>query len=429
MFETQPGEVMTHFNTKDNSCSNRGLFSLILWLLIILLIFEDAIQQVSPIFGYFDEAFALFGGVYYFFNRRPKAFLGIWWLLVLYVVFGLLGWCFNSSQPIQACLGDVFLNLKFFLALAFGLAVSSNLTSVQHEKMLTIIHALTYVFTILLLLNFVFNLFPGQEMRFGISIPKLFFSHSEYLAGAQIILLAAGLYLTKRNVAGTYVWVVFATLNVFCTFRYKAMAAAVVAVALFYVVLVRRKAITKWNLVVLCCIALLLAWGQITDYYLSGNETARNLLGAASAQIALDCFPIGTGFGSFASYMSKVFYSQVYFDYHLSGVYGLMNIPGGGSFISDVYWPMVLGQTGVVGLACIVAVYIKLFKMIQSGFLKDPNRYVCMLLLLLYLLIQSTASAAFVGPLSVPIGFLIGALAFDVRKVSSTKIAFRAAIK
>lgn len=413
----------------DNKRGNGGLFSLILWLLIILLVFEDAIQQVFPIFGYYDEAFALFGGVYYFFNRRPRAFLGIWWLLVLYIVFGFLGCCFNSSQPIQACLGDMFLNLKFFLALAFGVAVSHNFTSSRHEKILTAIHVLTYAFTLLLLLNFIFELFPGQEMRFGIAIPKLFFSHSEYLAGAQIFLLAAGLYLTKRNTAGTYVWIALASLNVFCTFRFKAMAAAIVAVALFYVVLVRRKAVTKWNLVVLCGIAVLLAWGQISDYYLSGNETARDLLGATSAQIAQDYFPIGTGFGSFASYMSKVFYSQVYFDYHLSGVYGLMNIPNGGSFISDVYWPMVLGQAGIAGLVCIVAVYIKLFKMVQSGFLDDPHRYVSMLLLLLYLLIQSTASAAFVGPLSVPIGFLIGALAFDMRKVPDAKIVNQTSIQ
>lgn len=154
----------------------------------------------------------------------------------------------------------------------------------------------------------------------------------------------------------------FAALNVFCTFRYKAMAAAIFAIALFYVVLVRRKSISKWNLICLCIIAVFIAWGQIVEYYFAGNETARDLLGTTSLQIAFDYFPLGTGFGSFASYMSKVYYSQVYFSYHLSSVYGLMNIPDGGSFISDVYWPMVLGQTGFLGLLCILSIYIKLFK-------------------------------------------------------------------
>lgn len=399
-----------------------NLYQYLLWLSIFLLVFEDPIQQCFPIFGYYDEVFALFGGLYYLFSRRSKVFLGIWWLIVLYVTAGLMSSCLYSTQPILACIGDIFLNLKFYLAMAFGLAASNDFVSVHREKMILIVRILTYCLTGLLLLNLVFNWFPGQEFRFGIAIPKLFFSHSEYLAGAQIILLAIGLYLTRNLGVGTYAWVFFAALNVFCTFRYKAMAAAIFAIALFYVVLVRRKSISKWNLICLCIITVFIAWGQIVEYYFAGNETARDLLGTTSLQIAFDYFPLGTGFGSFASYMSKVYYSQVYFSYHLSSVYGLMNIPDGGSFISDVYWPMVLGQTGFLGLLCILSIYIKLFKMIQSGSSKDPNRYICLLLLFLYLLIQSTASAAFVGPLSVPIGFLLGALAFDRRfKVGSIK--------
>lgn len=163
-----------------------NLYQYLLWLSIFLLVFEDPIQQCFPIFGYYDEVFALFGGLYYLFSRRSKVFLGIWWLIVLYVTAGLMSSCLYSTQPILACIGDTFLNLKFYLAMAFGLAASNDFVSVHREKMILIVRFLTYCLTGLLLLNFVFNWFPGQEFRFGIAIPKLFFSHSEYLAGAVV---------------------------------------------------------------------------------------------------------------------------------------------------------------------------------------------------------------------------------------------------
>lgn len=42
-----------------------NLYQYLLWLSIFLLVFEDPIQQCFPIFGYYDEVFALFGGLYY----------------------------------------------------------------------------------------------------------------------------------------------------------------------------------------------------------------------------------------------------------------------------------------------------------------------------------------------------------------------------
>lgn len=59
--------------------------------------------------------------------------------------------------------------------MAFGLAASNDFVSVHREKMILIVRILTYCLTGLLLLNLVFNWFPGQEFRFGIAIPKLFF--------------------------------------------------------------------------------------------------------------------------------------------------------------------------------------------------------------------------------------------------------------
>jgi len=95
--------------------------------------------------------------------------------------------------------------------------------------------------------------------------------------------------------------------------------------------------------------------------YTSSETTARAKLYTTSTQIARDDFPLGAGFGRFATYASHLYYSPVYQQYGLNNVYGLSRkYP---DFIDDTSWPGVIGETGyggfaifVVGLACLVLV-------------------------------------------------------------------------
>jgi hypothetical protein len=72
---------------------------------------------------------------------------------------------------------------------------------------------------------------------------------------------------------------------------------------------------------------------------------ARTALYATSGAIAVDHFPLGTGFGSFGSYASRVYYSDIYVEYGLSNLYGLS--ASASFFITDTFWPMVIGEGGI----------------------------------------------------------------------------------
>ena len=77
----------------------------------------------------------------------------------------------------------------------------------------------------------------------------------------------------------------------------------------------------KISLIVLGAIGLLgvvAAWKDIYFYYIKGaqREYARALILMTSIAIANDYFPLGTGFGTFGSYYSKVNYSPVFYLYH-----------------------------------------------------------------------------------------------------------------
>lgn len=98
--------------------------------------------------------------------------------------------------------------------------------------------------------------------------------------------------------------------------------------------------------------------------YTSSESTARAQLYIAGEHIAGDDFPFGVGFGRFASYPSRLFYSPVYYQYGLSNVYGLSRTYP--HFIDDTSWPAVMGETGyggliiyVVGLMFIIAAIVR----------------------------------------------------------------------
>jgi hypothetical protein len=85
---------------------------------------------------------------------------------------------------------------------------------------------------------------------------------------------------------------------------------------------------------------------QVTTYT-STESSARSRLYTTSEKIGADHFPLGVGFGRYASYMSHKHYSPVYYEYGLARVWGLS--PRFSNFIEDTSWPSVIGETGYGG--------------------------------------------------------------------------------
>lgn len=125
-----------------------------------------------------------------------------------------------------------------------------------------------------------------------------------------------------------------------------------------------------------------------------------------SIEIAKDHFPLGSGFGTFVSYYSGLSYSPLY------GIYGLLNVNGlrqeATLFVSDSFWPMVIGQTGFIGLVAFVLAIVMRFNAIPKIRNVSLSWYASALCGVCYLLIASVAESAFVHPLAVPIAMMIG---------------------
>lgn len=83
-------------------------------------------------------------------------------------------------------------------------------------------------------------------------------------------------------------------------------------------------------------------------YYVPGNP--RILLYVTSGVIARDHFPLGVGLGRYGSPLSRDAndFSPVYHEYGLDRIWGLT--PHYPAYITDTYWPHILGEAGVFAL-------------------------------------------------------------------------------
>lgn len=80
--------------------------------------------------------------------------------------------------------------------------------------------------------------------------------------------------------------------------------------------------------------------------YVNGNP--RLYLYETSVQIAAAEFPLGAGLGRFGSPMSRVEFSPLYQQYGLDRIWGLT--PNFRAYVTDTFWPHILGEIGVFGL-------------------------------------------------------------------------------
>lgn len=132
-----------------------------------------------------------------------------------------------------------------------------------------------------------------------------------------------------------------------------------------------------------------------------GQTTARELLYGGAIQVAAEHFPLGAGLGRYGSWMSRIEYSPIYRELGFDEVWGLS--PTYPLFITDTFWPQILGEIGVLGVAAylvfVVAVGWDLWR--STRIVRDPLLLVfCLAALMVFghALVETLASSMFHSP-------------------------------
>lgn len=393
-----------NYNKKNN-------YSILLILFIYLFVFEFALMNVSSVFGYWDEFYAFLALPIALIRPQRKISLTnfvIFLTLIAFIIFTLIGNIKYNYQSASYVMLDIFLHLKFPLSIITTIFLFNKVNI--KELMTGVKRQCFYIIDllfILLIMNYGLHYFPFHEIRFGIPSQQLFFGHPTRLATVSFFLLML-ITLKFEGSMKDKIHIAMLLFIVVSTLRTKAILSIFTYVYLYYWIIVLKRELSAFAIAVIGVAAILFGWNQINFYFLDYNatQTARGALTYVSSKIAKSSFPFGSGFGTFGSAPSGDNYSPVYALYGISNVWGLSRVFH--NYISDTFWPMILGQSGFLGLSAYIIFLIELFVSFTSRLKDNSLLYGTALAIFSYLLISSTSESAFVNPSAVFLGFVLG---------------------
>ena len=398
---------------KKEATNAKRYYTLI--VVFYLFIFAAAIEKIFPLMRYLDEFYAVLAIPLFVLELKEKngkiilrKYSPVGWIF-LFCLVGIISSIIYRYQPIgKIMLPDLLLNIKFWLSIYVSYSLFGNMDlDLWGKKIGFHIKIIVCIFIVLILTDtFIKEIFRG-DIRYGFKSVGLFYGHPTAFAAMCVFLLAL-MCMVKQKVKYYRLVIVALCILMALTMRSKAFGGVILFAVLYYIVFIRNKKINVQTMVAIGVGCIIVVWERVQFFFLGEQsmEIARGVLLETSFVIAKDYFPLGSGFGTFASHFSAVMYSPLYAMYGIQNVYGL--VKGKASFVSDAFWPMIIAQTGFWGLIFYCIALLMLFKKIQRVRFKDKSKYFAAMFSFSYLLISSIAESAFVHPISIPLAIVIG---------------------
>lgn len=321
--------------------------------------------------------------------RINKMFLYILGIFIFYLIYSLQ----IGSNSKKAILVDFIIQLKPYIAFFCVYQLKPTFSKNQN-----------------LLLNQLCLLCWGLLVPFGAAsifypqILDMVAGHPSNYASAISALALVYLYTSNNTNKEKLIFICMLAIGLFSG-RSKFYGFFVLAVfsILFFSNAKNLKFNFKNTIIALVMIGLILlvAKEKIELYFIQGISTdsekdyiARFALYATSFLIFKDYFPFGSGLATFGTHASGAYYSNIYKEYEIDGIWGLSkHYP---YFISDTYYPS-LAQFGVVGALLFVVFWIYLCKKAYTYFKVTYDSKLTTIVIIIsgYFAIENIADATF----------------------------------
>lgn len=205
--------------------------------------------------------------------------------------------------------------------------------------------------------------------RFGLAPVTSFFQHPGYFG--TVMALACVAAITHLSVFGRSKTALFITVGsvaaAFLTARRKILIGLAAAIVVLGIRL-------RWVPLLIVAIIGVPLFGIIfgdafrsivtytyQEYFVNPDAVARVRLTTDSLGLALSNFPAGAGFGRFGSAVARSTYSPLYYELGYQNVWGLGPDEENGQFLTDTFWPAIIGETGLVGTLFFTILLVMIF--------------------------------------------------------------------
>lgn len=334
------------------------------------------------------------------FERRMLFFI------IIFELLGIASGLYYRYQDIQYMLVDAFTCVKFFI-FYYGARIltKGKLTDRYFFSLNNICKLLAAVLFLLTMHElFMTPWWPTHDYRYFANSIELFFGHPESLARACMTIILILAY-NSRYLKNNIIYMLLLSVVMVLTFRTKAIV-AIFAFWLTYIYFVRLGFKNKLPFAIAAIVGGgYMGYDSFTGYYVNFRESIRLRLTEDSVYLANKFFPLGTGFGSYASSMAAQYYSKLYIKLGYLKIWGMGRDSG---FLSDTFWPIVIAQTGWFGTAAFALAIIELIMFIIKSAKKDVIFFWIAISYVLYDLISSLAAPAFFYPAAMAPYMLLG---------------------
>ncbi len=384
--------------------------------LIVVLTFQEFIEHAvySGIYG-LQTVLALAGLAAFVLlalerkNFRKAALIAAVCVLA-FSLAGLKGYTVFHYQAADVTRQGYFDTLRFWLLVSTYTALFLDFPLKKFARLLsipvTLCAAVIIYYTIA---DMLWGIWPRQVFRWGIGSIQLFYNHPSVFAARCMLILVLLILLFPcgihcRIAAAAMFFPLFMTLRI----RIWALLAAVAVLVLLSAVFKRKP---DWKIGIPAAAVLAVIGGRrFYAYYLSPwrMTRARAQFVVNGFRIAKENFPFGTGFSTFGSRQAQIWYSPVYYWYDMMSVPGLD--PLWPSYACDTFWPMILGETGWLGLIAYIGLVALLFMGVWK--LRSVGKWVgvAAVCAFLYEMAESTGALAFSDETAVGIALFFGLL-------------------
>ena len=375
-------------------------------------IFEEniPIPIVSKILNLYDEVFVISTFLYTYIHRRGRfRNLTVAYLLLGFIIWGVL--CgIKEHETISILLLGAFSTTKAILLYwcfsQFDFKWNQFISFLKKFDFLFYLTLLSYIFDLLIptFRSDIGIVAQAEDVRGGMrSLGGLYNRFTVATLFGMIFYLYYFYYSPKHtlNKIKSFLSLGF----IVTTIKVKDILGVIMAVQSKRVVNVKLKYIivTGISAVLAFILYARLLPEHFNNYMNPDNDNvARVVESVTSVSIANDHIPFGVGFGRFASPVSvQNHYSSVYSQYGIDDVYGIRQEDDGRAlFAYDLFWPMILGETGYLGLILYILILYYTFMNYLKIFRSNPSsrRAIFPIYLLVFFLMCSIGKPVFSGP-------------------------------
>ena len=351
-----------------------NILELVLLILSLLIPFMHPLKAMFPYLSYIDEfVVVLCCGAFLYStviarNRISKIEFKIIVFFLLFISVGIISNCTSEVlRPYISIMTDIFSYGKFIFVSIGGFYLFKNSKSAKfiYSETIKIVRIIVIIGAFLAVANQFIDFGMRDGSRYGIFCFKYVYDSAAILSWycyTFMLLLTIDLL---RGFSSYKIFVICLNMIMWiCTARSRGFAFITIYLILFFVWRIKEKRNKEMKLhfeyiIALGMVALAVAWDQLVFYFTTATE-ARSILLHVGISLSMQFFPFGAGLGTFGTAAAQKYYSPVYSSYGIDNIYGFRS--DNPLYLTDTFWPAVVGETGVIGLILYICLIFCIFK-------------------------------------------------------------------